>query len=235
MRPFTTNNIKKCDKFKSKVRELYETSNIFNIVENLDQRFKKAQGDEINKVIEDCIKYGNTASELLICAGKQICTKAYKNSKPYSDKLAKAAKHFHNQQNLLRFLTVQKHNSITKQEEAVKINQIKHAHTELWCIQSEATKITKEFLNRLAKKRAAEWNLSAKAALHTIIQAESSKHTFAGHGHVMKGGKKGSIKNVVVAIPKYGSNKESIYSTRPAFFVFIFPRTLCPREDKYKK
>jgi hypothetical protein len=60
----------------------------------------------------------------------------------------------------------------------------------------------------LAEKRGAEWNLSKTAALHTIIQAESSKKTFERHGLAMKGTTKGSIKNLTIAVPKYGYTKK---------------------------
>jgi hypothetical protein len=79
-RPFTTNNIKKCNKFKTELRKLYRKADIFKIVEDLDKRFTAAKGQDIDSIITDCIKYGTTAGELLLVAGrktgKMLITKA---------------------------------------------------------------------------------------------------------------------------------------------------------------
>jgi hypothetical protein len=103
-RPFTTNNIKKCNRFKTKLRKLYEKANLFKKVEELDKRFNTATGDEMKLVIKDCIKYGTTTGELLLAAGRQSGRVAYKKGKPYSDELALAAKDLHNKRKLLRLL-----------------------------------------------------------------------------------------------------------------------------------
>lgn len=62
--PFTTNNMKKCNRFKHQLRKLYTKVNLFKIAKDLDKRFKAAKGDEIKEVIQDCIKYGTTSGEL---------------------------------------------------------------------------------------------------------------------------------------------------------------------------
>jgi hypothetical protein len=67
----------------------------------------------------------------------------------------------------------------------------------------DAAQLREDFLKKLAGKRASEWNLSTNAALNTIIQAEASWQTFSCHGNVMKGGTKGSINDLVVAVPRY--------------------------------
>jgi hypothetical protein len=71
-------------------------------------------------------------------------------------------------------------------------------------LQQQAEEIRESFLNKLAENRGNEWNLSTKAALHTIMQAESSKKTYARHGQVMKGCTKGSIKHLTIPVPRYG-------------------------------
>jgi hypothetical protein len=86
-RPFTTNNLKKCNKFKKELRKLYTKANIFKIVEDLDKRFENARDGELDAVIQDCIKYGTTAGELLLAAGRKSGKKPYWKGKPYSDEL----------------------------------------------------------------------------------------------------------------------------------------------------
>jgi hypothetical protein len=167
--PFMTNNVERCEKFKNKVRELYDKSNIFEIVEKLDKRFKNASGCDLDEVIKDCIKYGEVASQLLLGAGRKIGNNAYKQGKPYSDQLSLAAKSFHKKRNELRFLKVQQYSSMSKQQEADIIIEIKKAYQDLRLAQRDAVKLQEDFLKTLVKKRATEWNLSTDAALNTII------------------------------------------------------------------
>jgi hypothetical protein len=212
-RPFTTKNVEKCEKFKEKVREMYEKSNIFNIVEHLDKRFQRATPETIADIISDCIKYGSVASQLLLGAGRKIGNHAYANGKPYSDRLSTVAKTFHDKRNELRFLKAKENSSLSKQQETDLISDIKQAYQDLRSTQKEATMIREEFLKKLAAKRAGEWNLSTNAALNTIIRAEASRRTFARHSKVMKGGTKGSINELVVAAPRYA---ESVAGTEKA-------------------
>jgi hypothetical protein len=202
-RPFTTRNVEKCNKFKDIVRDLYQKSNIFNIVEKLDKRFQSATAENLDEVIKDCVKYGSVASQLLLGTGQKTGTHAYQNGKPFSDKLSNAAALFHEKRNTLRFLKVQQYTASTRKQELETIQQIKQAYQELKNTQRDAAKIWDDFLQKLAEKRAGEWNLSKNAALNTIIQAEASRKTFERHSKVMKGGTKGSISDLVVAVPKY--------------------------------
>jgi hypothetical protein len=204
-RPFTTNNVDKCEKFKNIVRELYKKSNIFEIIEKLNKRFKSATKANLGEVIQDCVKYGTVASQLLLSAGLKVGHQSYSNGKPFSAELADAAQAYHDKRNHLKFLQVKQENAEDMVAQEVIIIQIKDAYKELKNAQRNTVQIRESFLQRLAEKRANQWKLSKNAALNTIIQAESSRRTFARHGNAMKGEIKGSINNLVVAIPKYAS------------------------------
>jgi hypothetical protein len=203
-RPFTTDNMKKCDRFKLQLRKLYKKANLFKIVEDLDKRFKDSKGDDIKEIIQDCIKYGNTSGELLLAAGRKTGRVAYHKGKPYSDELALTAKKLHQKRKLLQLLlSCRESNANNRKIEKVQ-RQIKQVFLDFKALQRQAEEIRESFLNKLAEKRGNEWNLSTKAALHTILQAESSKKTYARHGQVMKGCTKGSIKHLTIPVPRYG-------------------------------
>jgi hypothetical protein len=98
-RPFTTDNLKQCDRFKLQLRKLYKKANLFKIVEDLDKKFKDSKGDDIKELIQECIKYGNTSGELLLAAGRKTGRVAYHKGKPYSDELTQTAKKLHKKGN----------------------------------------------------------------------------------------------------------------------------------------
>jgi exonuclease III len=204
-RPFTTNNIKKCNKFKSELRDLYTKANIFQRVTNLNKNFNTANQDNIGSIIEKCIKLGKTTSELLICAGRRVSKKPYKQGKPFSDKLSTAAKDFKKKKTLLRYL-LNKHSSERNGDMEAQVRlQIRNAYSDLREIQRNAEQERKKFLQQLANKRAGEWNLSQNAALNVILQSEASKKTYARHGSVMTKQKTGSIENLTIPVPKYST------------------------------
>ncbi len=72
-------------------------------------------------------------------------------------------------------------------------------------MQQDAENLRKAFLQRLADKRASEWQLSNNAALNVILQAEASKSTYSRHGYVMKKQETGSISNLTIPVPRYSS------------------------------
>jgi transposase len=65
LRPFTTNNIKQCEKFKQILRKLYKKSKIFDAVKQLEKRFQIQDAQERQSAIKDCIKYSTIAGELI--------------------------------------------------------------------------------------------------------------------------------------------------------------------------
>jgi hypothetical protein len=197
--------MKKCNRFKTQLRKLYTKANLFKIVKELEKRFQTAGTDDIDEIIKDCIKYGTTAGELLLAAGRKTGCVAYYKGKPFSDELTMAAKKLHQKRNLLKYLqSRQQSNANNKKIEKMK-QQIRQVYLELKEVQREAIATREQFMQKLAEKCAGKWNLSTTAAMHTILQTESSKKTFACHGAVMKDSTKGSIKNLTIAVPRYGS------------------------------
>jgi hypothetical protein len=202
-RAFTTNNVKKCERFKTILRDLYSSANILNRVEQLDKRFRDMNEETFQSVVDDCITLEQTTSELLKCAGRQVRSSKYSNSKPFSDELSLAAREFKKQKNLLRYLLKKQEDDRNEYTEKRVRLQIQDAYRSLKEIQRNTEQERKAFLQRLADKRAGEWNLSQNAALNVIMQAEASKKTFERHGSVMKEQKKGSIENLTIPVPRY--------------------------------
>jgi hypothetical protein len=128
----------------------------------------------------------------------------YHKDKPYSDKLALTARKLHQKRKLLKLLLSCRQSDTNNQKIEKIQQQIKQVFFEFKVLQRTAVEIRESFLQKLAEKRGNEWNLSTTASLHTIIQVESLKKTFAWHGQVMKGGTKGSIKNLTIAVPRFG-------------------------------
>jgi hypothetical protein len=207
-RPFTTNNIQQCERFKTTVRKLYNKSKIFEKVRHLRHRFKNDDPIALKKTIEECQQLGTTAGQLLIHAGKKIGKKKYKHGKPYSNELDQIARRFRKEKNKLRYMRQRRQGYMSTKDEEKMIQTIKSTYKELRRIQKQAKEIRENFLMEIAEKRANEWHLTKAAALNVILQSESSKRTFARHGAVMKGGEKGSIKSLMVPIPEYRSSLE---------------------------
>jgi hypothetical protein len=156
-RPFTTNNVDKCERFKTIVCELYTKSNIFEIIERLDKRFKTATKDNLDEVIKDCVKYGTVAGQLLLSAGRKVGHQSYSKGKPFSAELADAAQVYHDKRNQLKFLRVQQDKVKDEVAQKAIIIQIKDAYKELKSAQRNAVQIREAFLKRLAEKRANQW------------------------------------------------------------------------------
>jgi hypothetical protein len=202
-RPFTTSNIKQCEKFKTKVRQLYTKAKIFKKVKDLKTQLNTNNADDRLKIIEECKSIGIVTSQLLINAGKCVGKKKYTHGRPFSGHLDQIARKYRKEKNKLRILKERRQQISTQAEEERMILRVKKTYRELRLIQRQAHDLRQKFLMEIADKRAYEWKLSQQSALNIIIQAEASKKTFARHGAVMKAGEKGSIKSLMVPIPEY--------------------------------
>jgi hypothetical protein len=94
-RPFTTNNIKQCEKFKQILWKSYEKSKIFDAVKHLEKRFKIHDKHEQKLAIKDCIKYSTIAGELILNAGRRTGKSKYVNGRLFSNALNQTARKYH--------------------------------------------------------------------------------------------------------------------------------------------
>jgi hypothetical protein len=127
-RPFTTSNIKQCEKFKNKVRQLYTRAKVFEKVNDLKSRLQSNNTDEQPKVIEECKSLGTVTSQLLINAGKCVGKKKYTHGRPFSGQLDQIARKFRRKKNKLRVIREQRQQLSTPAEEERMISIVKKTY-----------------------------------------------------------------------------------------------------------
>ena len=179
---FTTESVKRCDRYLQELESLMEKARIFHKIDGLEKRFIKehtasnSTNNTLQSLIEECKNIHTKMGEFMLSAEKRCGRQAYNSGVPYSNSLRQAAEAVFEAKKELRQLSLHREDL-----EPLDIERAKKRHhdaiTTLKEVQGDAIILRKDFLATLAEKRAKQWNMKTTAALKIIQQTEDVRAT----------------------------------------------------------
>ena len=175
---FTTKQTKKCEKYIKKLEEYLDEAKINVKVSELQQKIKEYinnnKGSRIELVQQSQTLFNKT-TQLMVASEKRAGKKPYKNGFPFSSEVRNAG---HDLVASRKEIRKEKLKEIVSIDRLVTLEDNRdECKKELKKKQSEAKIHRENELERLAEKRAGEWNLTASQAIIVIKNAEEAKST----------------------------------------------------------
>ena len=202
---FTTDRVKKCDRYIQLLESYILEAKIEKKVEKLRwemERHLEEGGRDEKKMIEECKKLCEKVAQLMTASEKRVGRKQYNNGYPSSRKLKEAGNAVFEARKKMRYEKTKKHSDAEKiYEHVVDIKDCKRALKET---QKNATKEREDDLLLLAEKRAEEWNLTAAKAIIVIKEAEVSRKMHRKQRQYLKPVRDGHIQRILVPAPVQG-------------------------------
>ena len=199
---FNTSQVTKCEKYVQLLESFCEDAKIEGKIDKLKDEIKKHlkhNKGNMNNLIERSKILFNKTTQLMKASEKRVGRKNKIHGYPSSKILREAG------DKVVKIKKMLRKERIEKKKNEKKINsleeQLKEMKKELKQAQQNAKKHRDEELDKLAQKRAAEWNIKATQAIMIIKESEASKSIHAKQRIFLKSKRSGGIKQVYVPRP----------------------------------
>ena len=204
---FTTRHVPKCSKYLRKLEELFETSRIFQEVDELETRYVEngtsPDEHEKEKIIRRTKILFDKVTSFMLCAERYAGPMPYKDGFPDSPKLRETAFTVIRLKKYLRFISLGTIKSEKSEKEKVKVD-LKNAQLELRGAQKDSMELRQTHLETLAEKRSHQWQMTSAEALHIIQESEKSKLMHSKHRRMLKSDNVGTLRKLMVPAPVTG-------------------------------
>ena len=199
---FTTTQVTKCEKYLGMLDKYLEENNIYTKVDTLKKDMIKnlntGEGDKDHLTTRSRILFEKT-TQLMIASERNTGRKAYSNGYPSSKVLRDSA------DEVIKIKKKLRHERINQPSNIEKIGQLETElqtkKKQLKSKQSQADTLRSDDLDRLATKRAEQWNIKASQAIVVIKAAEESRKSHKKQRIFLKPKQGGSIRQVLVPTP----------------------------------
>ncbi len=206
-RRFNTSMVNRCDRYLQRLEELFEESKVFSKVNKLEQQFLNIldYGDDSN--LEECInetqQLSIRVSQFMINAERQCGPQPYEHGFPFSEALQEAGFQVYRCKKLMRLISLGLWDTTPEETELAR-QSYKDALTRLRDCQKHADVLRDKHVDTLAEKRAREWNMDQREALHIIRESEKSRLLHAKHKSYLKPPQNGTLNTILVPQPITG-------------------------------
>ena len=226
---FNTSQVMKCERYIRLLEQSCEEAKITEKTDKLkDEMITYIRDGKGNRddLIDRSKTLFNKTTQLMIASKRRVGRKNKKHGYPSSKTLREAGDKVFNIQKSLR------KERIKKIKDNKRINELerdlKEKKNELRSAQKNATKNRDEELDKLAQKRASEWNIKATQAILVIKEAEESKNLHAKQRIFLKGRKSGGIKQIYVPKPVTNHKlQEKDITNKQIQQIVTEPRDIC--------
>lgn len=199
---FSTKHSLKTDRYLYQLECDIEDAKIPRKIDKLEEKIclyvnkKKGKKDEM---IEQTKKLFNKVTELMKSSDKKVGRLHYNKGYPHSPQLKTIANKLIKQKSKLRQESIK----INKDENVIKklVQEIKETYKELRTTQKRSSELRKTYLNELAQKRSAQWNMTSGQAATIIEAAEESRELHKKHRYYVKPQGEDNIKHLLVPAP----------------------------------
>ena len=200
---FNTSNVNKCEKYVNALHKHLEEARIEEKIDELEidiiKLLRDNEGMRTNIILKTKILFNKT-TQLMKSSERKVGRKPYKNGYPMSQEVREAGDNLVHTRKLMRQENRKKEKNIhTIADLESRRDECKKALQEA---QKSADKYRAAELDRLATKRAEEWNLKASQAIVVIKAAEDAKKSHRRQRAFLKPSEGGGIRQVYVPIPR---------------------------------
>ena len=199
---FTTSQVIKCEKYMNglvhHVKEAKIDTKVKQLKYEMEQYIVKQEGN-IDDLIQRSKILFEKMTQVMKSSERKVGKKAYDKGYPSSATLRQAAEKYIDTKKALRHERIKSprnENNILALEASKKIHK-----KQLKIAQKESIIHRENDLDRLAKKRAEEWNIKASQAIVVIKAAEESKKMHIKQRLFLKPKREGGIKKLMVPTP----------------------------------